>query len=169
MHLLLLGSLLEDGGYFDDERDVEKYITYIVKTIYGNTVKNIKVDSGDYDFDEEEEETENPEKEEKKQDYWVSEDRAKFIAENEANTICNNQEYYEAVKAGKTHKIWMAFPDNRVRFTHEEANGSEIPIKDYFSVGRARMLFPKDLTSKYSTAEECPEEVINCRCTVKYI
>ena len=63
----------------------------------------------------------------------------------------------------------MAYPDNRVRPTHVDANGLKVPIGSYFEVGEALMLYPKDTTSEFSTGAEHPEETINCRCSCKYI
>ena len=101
--------------------------------------------------------------------YWLSDDRAQFIAENESNTLLNSAEFIEAKEEGYTHKIWMSYGDDRVRLTHQEVDGAKIPIGAYFDVGRARMLYPKDVTSELSTGAECPEEVCNCRCSCKYI
>ena len=146
---------LADNDYFDtDQLDI--YVPNLVNEVYKATVDNLIKYPLDYDY-----KGETP--------YWVSEDRAKFIAENEANTICHNKEYLEAVKSGKTHKIWMAYPDDRVRETHAIVDGAEIPIDAYFDVGAARMLFPKDLTSELSTGASFPEEYVNCRCSVKYV
>ena len=85
------------------------------------------------------------------------------------NTLFNSKEYIEASAQGYTHKIWVAYPDDRVRPTHVQTNGSKIPIGAYFTVGNARMLYPKDLTSEFSTAGDYPEEYINCRCQIKYV
>lgn len=150
-----LYDILAEKDYFEEDQ-LDIYIPNIVNEVYKSTVDNVTKAPLDYDY-----KGETP--------YWVSEDRAKFIAENEANTICHNKEYLEAVRTGKTHKIWMAFPDDRVRETHTIVNGAEIPIDAYFDVGAARMLFPKDLTSEFSTGADFPEEYVNCRCSVKYV
>lgn len=150
-----LYEALDNGDFFTPEQ-LDKYIPNLVNDVYKSTVENLIKAPNDYDY-----KGETP--------YWVSEDRAKFIAENEANTICNNKDYLDATKEGKTHKIWMAYPDNRVRPTHEETNGAKVPIDVYFDVGAARMLFPRDVTSEFTTGDLHPEEVINCRCSVKYV
>lgn len=149
---------LSDADYFgkDAEPMLDKYISDFVDEISEATKSNMEKTPDDYDYTGD-------------KPYWVSDDRAKFIAENEANTLCNNKDFVEAKKSGKTHKIWMAFPDDRVRPTHVQANGSKVPIDDYFSVGGALMLFPKDTESEFSTASDFPEEVIGCRCSIKYI
>ena len=40
-------------------------------------------------------------------DYYLSNDRAMFISECEANSILNYRQYSKAVKAGKTKKKWI--------------------------------------------------------------
>lgn len=54
--------------------------------------------------------------------------------------------------------------DQRVRKTHREVDGETIPIDEVFLVGESLMRFPKD-TSLGASAEE----IVNCRCVVKYI
>lgn len=146
---------VENGGFFDTEEQLDHYLSMIADEIVDSTIQNLEKHPNDYDYTG-------------KNNYWVSEDRAQFIAENEANTLCNNKDYLDAKAQGKKRKIWMAFPDDRVRPTHVETDGSEVPIDAYFSVGGARMLFPRDTTSKYSTASDYPEEVVNCRCQALY-
>lgn len=151
-----LYNILADKGFFESEDELDKYIADTVNNAYTSTQDNLVNHFDDYDY------TGNG-------SYWVSEDRAMFVAENEANTLFNSQEYIEAKANGYTHKIWMAYPDDRVRPTHVDVDGAKIPIGSYFDVGRARMLYPKDVTSELSTGADCPEEVINCRCTVIYV
>lgn len=155
-----------DGkGFFAIESEQDTYIKDFVKNTYKTTIDNLE-DSNDV---VPKEDIEEPKSVDDVEPYWTSEDRAKFIAENEANTIINTAEYNEAVARGFTDKIWMAYPDDRVRETHEITNGAKIPIDAYFYVGAARMLYPKDVTSELSTGADCPEEIINCRCTIKYV
>lgn len=153
----MIYELVDDEKFFaDDERQESKYVTGLVKELYESTVENLEKTPQDYDYTGE-------------KPYWISEDRAKFVAENEANTLWASKEYIYAKKSGKKYKIWMSFGDDRVRLTHQITDGAKIPIDAYFDVGRARMLYPKDVTSPESTGAECPEEIVNCRCTVKYI
>lgn len=151
-----LYDILADKGYFESEEEMDKYISDTVNNAYTSTNDNLANHFNDYDYT-----GSGP--------YWVSEDRAMFVAENEANTLFNSKEYVEAKANGYTHKIWMAYPDDRVRPTHEDVDGAKLPIGSYFDVGRARMLYPRDVTSELSTGAECPEEVVNCRCTVIYV
>lgn len=151
-----LYDAIDNEDFFDDEEQFEEYLFTIVDELIESTVQNLEKSPNDYDYTGE-------------KPYWVSEDRAQFVAENESNALFNCKEFSQAVKSGKTHKIWMAYPDDRVRLTHQITDGAKIPIDAYFDVGRARMLYPKDTTSELSTGAECPEEVINCRCAVKYV
>ena len=97
--------------------------------------------------------------------WYYSSDRALFNAENGANDVFNYDEYRQAIEEGKTHKKWITEHDNRVRETHREVADKVIPIKDFFRVGLARMRFPKDI----EYADIFPEEIVNCRCGVKYL
>ena len=151
-----LYDIVSDKGYFETEEQIDKYVSETVNNTYKSTIDNLENYPLDYDYKGETQ-------------YWVSEDRAQFIAENESNTLFNSKEYKEAMDKGYTHKIWMAYPDDRVRPTHEVTNGAKVPIGTYFDVGKARMLYPKDITSEFSTGAEYPEEYINCRCTVVYV
>lgn len=95
-------------------------------------------------------------------DWYFSDDRVILISENEANTIMNGTEFQEARNRGMTRKQWIGIGDKRERDTHFILNDRVIPIDDYFHVGEALMLYPK-----YPC--DYPEEVINCRCSVKYL
>lgn len=94
----------------------------------------------------------------------ISEDRAMFIAENESNALYNRADYEIAVKRGKKFKTWIAKTDSKVRKTHREVDRKKIPIEEFFQVGMAEMLYPKDVLN----AAGFPEEIVNCRCVVKY-
>lgn len=97
-------------------------------------------------------------------EYYTSQDRAMYVAENEANTSANYLEYEKAVFDGKTKKKWIDKRDKRERKTHMDVGGETIGINDVFLVGNSLMLFPKD-TSMGAEAKE----IVNCRCTIKYI
>ena len=104
------------------------------------------------------------EEQEDKLAYWFSEDRSTYNAENEANTIFNYDEYRIAKELGMTQKQWLTMQDERVRETHSHIDGTIIPIDDFFEVGEALLRYPKD----WEMGESHPEELISCRCTVKY-
>jgi len=96
--------------------------------------------------------------------YWFSEDRSTFNAENEANTIFNYDDYRIAKEQGMTQKQWLTMNDERVRQTHAHIDGMIVPIDALFPVGEAMLRYPKD----WEMGEGHPEELISCRCTVKY-
>lgn len=99
-----------------------------------------------------------------KEEYFTSQDRAILLAENEANTSLNYGQYTDALKKGYKKKIWISERDKRVRVTHREVDGMELPIERAFLVGDSLMNFPKD------TSMGAPsKEIIACRCTVKYL
>lgn len=96
--------------------------------------------------------------------YYISADRARLVGEEESNTAFNNKDYLKAIAKGKSKKQWLTMRDKRVRPTHVELEGVTIPINDYFQVGAAKMLFPRDVMN----AGEFPEEIVNCRCQIRY-
>lgn len=95
--------------------------------------------------------------------YYLSKDRAMVIAECEANTSINYQNYVDAVKSGKKYKTWVDIQDSRERPTHREVGGTTIPIDEPFAVGGGLMNFPHDTSYGCSSSE-----IVNCRCSVKY-
>ena len=167
-----LYKIIDDKGYFEDEKQIDKYVAETVENTYRSTVDNMREHPNDIILDEdvtEEEIITGDIPEDKITPYWTSDDRAQFIAENESNTILNSADYVGAKKKGFTHKIWITYGDDKVRPTHQEVDDSKLPLNDYFDVGGARMLYPKDVTSELSTGAEHPEEYINCRCSLKFI
>jgi len=102
-------------------------------------------------------------------DWYFSEDRVIFISENEANTIMNGTEFQEARNRGMTRKQWIGMKDKRERETHVKMNDMILPIDEYFLVGEAICLYPKDVVSPYTTLPEHPEELVNCRCQIRYM
>lgn len=95
--------------------------------------------------------------------WYLSKDRAAFIAENESETTWNYEEYKQAIKSGKTKKQWDDVRDNKERKTHREVGGKVIPIEDTFVVGDSLMRYPKD-----DLLGADAKEIINCRCSIKY-
>lgn len=97
-------------------------------------------------------------------EYYLSNDRAMFVAENESNTVCNYLDFKKAVAKGKKYKTWIDKRDNRERKTHLAVGGRTIGIQQLFLVGDSFMLFPKDTSMGAK-----PKEIVNCRCTIKYL
>ena len=96
--------------------------------------------------------------------YTFSEDRIRLTAENDANTVYNEDEYVDGIGRGFTRKMWVTMHDSHVRETHAEVDGEILPIDEYYEVGGSLMRFPKDFSMSPS-----PEETVNCRCSIKYL
>ena len=96
-------------------------------------------------------------------DYWLSTDRAMLIAENEANSFENYVDYREAATGGKAKKKWITENDEKVRLTHELAEGQTVDIDGLFLVGDSLMRFPMD-----TLYDPDPREIVNCRCACIY-
>lgn len=96
-------------------------------------------------------------------EWYLSDDRAMFVAENEANTTFNYLEYKKAIESGKKKKRWITMRDRHVRHTHQLVEGKTIGINDVFLVGDSEMFYPKDTTFGASA-----REIVNCRCSIKY-
>lgn len=134
----LLGVL---GAYVAIDDYIKGYVSEYTRTFAENTRKNIT------------------------KDWYMSEDRALFNAENTANDALNYGDFQDAIAAGYTRKKWVTERDNKVRDTHRQVEGEIIGIDEYFLVGGSLMRFPKD----YELAWDAPEETVNCRCTMKYL
>jgi hypothetical protein len=59
-------------------------------------------------------------------------------------------------------KEWVSREDDRVRPTHHEADGQQVPVASYFTVGGFPLLFPGDPSAP-------AQEVVNCRCSMKIV
>lgn len=129
-------EMLGDNEIDDYTRD---YISYISKEITRTTKENLE------------------------DEYYLSYDRARLIAENEVNTIWNYSEFKMAIEAGKTKKTWHTMLDLSVRLDHAMTEGKTIPINDLFVVGDSLFRFPRD-----EMFNPDPKEVIGCRCICTY-
>lgn len=98
----------------------------------------------------------------KSSEYYVSDERAVNIAQDVGQSFLNYFEYQDAVANNKS-KTWFTQNDMAVRPTHATENGKQIPIDETFKVGGYLMRFPKD--TYYGAPAE---EIVNCRCFVKY-
>ena len=160
LFLFSLLSVMNEYSY----QNVE-FVVNQVKTQYSNIISSSEV-MDDYltgyvqEFSEQIVET----TQEYFEDEWyLSDDRAIFVAENEANTTFNYLEYKKAVNSGKTKKRWVTMRDRHVRHTHQLVDGKTIGINDVFLVGDSEMFYPKDTTFGASA-----NEIVNCRCSIKY-
>lgn len=66
----------------------------------------------------------------------------------------------EVLPEGAT-KTWLSAEDDRVRPTHEDADGQVVPLSAAFDVGGVQLDYPGDPSGP-------DDEVCNCRCTVIY-
>ena len=98
----------------------------------------------------------------KSSEYYVSDERAVNVAQDVGQSFLNYFEYQDAVANNKT-ETWFTQNDSDVRPTHATLNGTQIPIGETFKVGGYLMRFPKD--TYYGAPAE---EIVNCRCFVKY-
>ena len=95
--------------------------------------------------------------------FFTSPDRARLVAENETQSLCNLSEFDRAKEQGFKYKEWLAMLDEKTRETHAMADGQKVDIDTPFIVGDSLMMFPTDTSLGAS-----PQEIINCRCIMKY-
>lgn len=93
--------------------------------------------------------------------YYTSQERALLIAQNESNSVNNYDDFLQAKSKGFTMKQWVTEGDEKVRPEHVLVDGEKIPIDAFFMVGGEQMRYPHDPTAS-------PDNIVNCRCTLKY-
>ena len=136
-------------GYILVDSYIKEYVFETSKQIIGTTFSHIV--------------EKHPDSEQATDDYYLSNDRAMFISECEANSILNYRQYSKALKSGKTKKTWIDVGDKREHKTHLEVGGTTIPINEPFSVGDSLLMFPTDHSLGASA-----DEIVNCRCSIQY-
>jgi len=94
--------------------------------------------------------------------YYLSQDRALLIAQNESNSAYNYSDYNNAKKSGKQYKTWLAEVDDKTREWHLEVDGTKIPIDEMFTVGKDTMRYPHDYLNGSA------DNLVNCRCVCVY-
>lgn len=161
LFIFALYLIMRQYGYMN-----EKYIISQLQSKYSEIVsEHMKIDKHMKDYIKDfSQDTIDVTKRHDGEKYFTSKDRAILLAENETNTSLNYGQYADALKKGYKKKIWISERDSRVRVTHREVDGAEIPIEHSFMVGDSLMKFPKD-TSMGASATE----IAGCRCTVKYL
>lgn len=97
--------------------------------------------------------------------YFLSEDRAAVIAQNEAQMVNSYAEYEDAEARGFTSKTWHGMLDNRERESHVAAEDQTVPIGEDFFVGENSYFIVPTVPSE---AGADPEEYVNCRCWATY-
>lgn len=162
--MMLFMAMVDSAEMLKEIQDIDYYITMIVRRYEDSVEEQFGTDITIAAYINEIARSivnttfENPDN-----SYTLSEDRAFDIAVNESSTIVGDQEFQNAIKSGKKQKQWISEKDNRVRRTHVIADGTTIPIQDYFVVGDSQMLYPHD------SVNGSAKEVVNCRCHVKYL
>lgn len=76
-------------------------------------------------------------------EWYLSQDRAMLIAENEANTDWNYSEYKQAIASGMTKKTWLTMQDRRVRHTHMKVDGKRYRFNRCFWLEIQNFYFQK--------------------------
>lgn len=97
-----------------------------------------------------------------KDEYFLSEDRATLIGEDESNALCGYDELQEAFEYGMSDKTWRTVGDKAVRDTHRAVDGKTVPIDSPFIVGGIEMMVPRD------PEVDAPEETAGCRCWLTF-
>ena len=72
------------------------------------------------------------------------------------------RKYIRAKEDGATHKIWQASGGVNSRRSHNQINGLEIKIDEYFSINGAKLFLPNDPKAPI-------DETANCDCDVRYV
>jgi Phage Mu protein F like protein len=92
----------------------------------------------------------------------VSRSSATMLARTDLIGLANGGSHMAARKVFENRpevtKEWLNAHDARVRPTHAEAGGQEVPLDGAFRVGGFDLMYPGD-------PQGPPQEVINCRCT----
>jgi len=98
-----------------------------------------------------------------KDEYPLSELRACLIAIECVTSISNYDDYFQAYREGRHHKVWQCGFFKKSRETHQEAHGQDTNIDKPFYVGNSMLTFPGDLTYN-------PEmkEIYGCKCWCEY-
>lgn len=147
-----------DSVQWDDIR--RRFEKAYLATLAGTIILNSQIQDYIHDFAQD---VSSSTREHEADLYYYTTDRAMFIAENEANTLLNYRQYYDAIESGRTMKRWIDIRDRRERETHRRVGGTSIPIGDLFLVGTSLMAFPKD-----SAHGAAGSEIVNCRCSIQY-
>lgn len=93
----------------------------------------------------------------------ISRLRADTIARTETHGAANYGSDQAARELGlPLRREWLASHDERTRDTHAAADAQVVGMEQPFIVGNAALMFPGDPAGP-------PEEVVNCRCTTRYI
>lgn len=168
-----MNSRLRDtiGRHMEISDRLDGHITEIVDDIERVTAEHLAVlvvltDEVNrdiaYESEEQSREAEDREKKLEAEEYWLSDDRARFIAEEESNTAYNDSDFEEASENYST-KTWHTMLDAFVRKDHRKMEGVTIPIDELFMVGDSFLLYPRDTSHGASL-----RQIAGCRCWLTY-
>lgn len=87
--------------------------------------------------------------------------QADMLARTDLNSLSNGGSVMAAQMVGVTTKEWLTAEDDKVRETHADADGQQVPIDQPFDVGGEQLDYPGDPAGS-------DDEVCNCRCSVVY-
>lgn len=92
----------------------------------------------------------------------IAKPRAQMLARTDLIALANGGSLAAASLSGAAQfKVWTTAEDERVRDTHQEADGQTVPIDAPFTVGGEECQYPGDPNLS-------DEEACNCRCVVTY-
>lgn len=97
-------------------------------------------------------------------EYYTSYKRALFVACEMSMEVFNHSEFESAKQQGKTRKQWVDVRDKVERESHLKVGRTIVEINKPFLVGDSLMMYPKDRSLGADA-----EEIINCRCTLRYL
>ena len=88
--------------------------------------------------------------------------RTRTQARTEVVSASNHAAVVTAENAGMQKKQWITAADERVRETHQQAEGEQVDIKMPFTATGEPLMYPGDKNGS-------PGNIINCRCTVIFL
>lgn len=99
----------------------------------------------------------------KDEPYYFSNDRARLLAEDQANWAYDIIDYEDALIMGARYKTWNTVGDNHVRDSHAEVEGLTIPIEEPFVLMGGLLNHPHDSSLGCSDSE-----LAGCRCSLSF-
>jgi uncharacterized protein with gpF-like domain len=93
----------------------------------------------------------------------VNVERARMIAQTESNRSVNFGQVDAWAQTGGVvnRKMWVSSGDDKVRDTHQQADGQVVGLDETFTVGSSRLDYPGDEDHGADASE-----VIDCRCSM---
>jgi len=85
--------------------------------------------------------------------------RIKRLVNTDGHRLAEQAKMDSVGGASKT-KTWVSMGDNAVRDSHQQLDGTTIPVDEPFRIGNDEAMFPGDFS--------LPENSINCRCWLEY-